>query len=51
MIEGRNKAVDLLDEVIVKNYESANASNKAAKSGENLSKNWDDASKSEIDKK
>ncbi|MCO6551491.1 MAG: tape measure protein [Gilliamella sp.] len=51
MIEGRNKAVDLLDEVIVKNYETANSTDEAAKSGENLAKSWDKASQSEIDKK
>lgn len=51
MVEGRNKAVDLLDEVIVKNYEMANSTDEAAKSGENLAKSWDEASKKEIDKK
>lgn len=51
MIEGRNKLVDLSDEVIVKNYEMANSTDEAAKSGENLAKSWDEASQKEINKK
>lgn len=51
MIEGRNKLVDLSDEVIIKNHEMANSTDEAAKSGGNLVKSWDDASKKDIDKK
>lgn len=51
MQEGFNKAVDLLDEVIVKNHEAADSTDKAAKSGKELAENWDKASQKEINKK
>ncbi|MCX8675890.1 hypothetical protein J3U16_11385 [Gilliamella sp. B3023] len=51
IIEGRNKLVDLTDEVIIKNHEMADSTDEAAKSGENLAKSWDEASQKEINKK
>ncbi|MCX8583452.1 MULTISPECIES: tape measure protein [unclassified Gilliamella] len=51
MIEGRNKLVDLTDEVIIKNHEMADSTNKASKSGKKLIEIWDKASKDNIDKK
>ena len=51
MVEGRNKAVDLLDEVIVNNYEAAQATDSNTKSGKKLAQAWEEASQKNIDKK
>ena len=51
MREGFNKAVDLLDEVIVKNHEATQATDSNTKSGKKLAQAWEEASQKEIDKK
>ena len=51
MQEGFNKAVDLLDEVIVKNHEAADSTDKVAKSTNNLSDSLNKTTQSKIDEK
>lgn len=51
MQEGFNKVVDLLDEVIVKNHEMANSTDKMTKSTNNLSESLNKATQSKIDEK
>ena len=51
MQEGFNKAVDLLDEVIVKNHEAADSTDKVAKNTNNLSDSLNKTTQSKIDEK